>query len=289
MELSSEERRFLQTSHLPNPRYQQRLFMMIPSPSRGSKWSNIYSLQLGIQNPSLKVVGYQTEPCENGLDEEANPSFALLSFKVLLSIHTWSFSTSRIHGLEIHTIPLRFIKCNSLLNLFCMWWAQHLVLSASQYWDYKNEPLHPFWYCSLLTMQRLTRLWGRKQEEHSGKIDLTHEEVWQVLLPYNTTRKYGQKDTQEAKGDKRGVGKVTLNLDSRVPTEGLENTEQFCRKLRKVGFLAGYAEWESVTHREDLGLLAQSCFLILMHGQEPERERRKSIATQLGCNDPGST
>lgn len=97
-----------------------------------SKWSNIHSLQLGIQNPSLRVVGEQTKPCENGLDEEANPSFALLSFKVLLSyLHTWGFSTSRIHGLEIHTIPRRCIKCNSLLSLSCMWWAQHLVLSAS--------------------------------------------------------------------------------------------------------------------------------------------------------------
>lgn len=73
-------------------------------------------------------------------------------------------------------------------------------------------------------------------------MDLTHEEVWQILLPYNTTRKYAQKDTQEAKGNKRGVEKVTLNLGSRVPTGGLENTEQLCRKLRKVGFLAGYAE-----------------------------------------------
>lgn len=117
------------------------------SPNRGSKWSNIHSLQLGIQNPSLRVVGEQTKPCENGLDEEANPNFALLSCKVLLSyLHTWGFSTSRIQGLEIHTIPLRCIKCNPLLNLFCMWWAQHLVLSASQYWGYRNEPLHPSWY-----------------------------------------------------------------------------------------------------------------------------------------------
>lgn len=94
----------------------------------------------------------------------------------------------------------------------------------------------------LLTFQRLTRLWGRRQEEHSGKTDLTHEEVWRILLPYNTTRKYEQKDTQEAKGDKRGVEKVTLDLGSRVRTGGLENIEQLCRKLRKVGFLAGYAE-----------------------------------------------
>lgn len=31
--------------------------------------------------------------------------------------------------------------------------------------------------------------------------------------------------------------KGDLNLGSRVPTEGLENTEQLCRKLRKVGIL----------------------------------------------------
>lgn len=83
---------------------------------------------------------------------------------------------------------------------------------------------------------------GRRREEHSGKTDLTHEKVWRTLLPYNTTRKYEQKDTQEAKGDKRGVEKVTLDLGSRVRTGGLENIEQLCRKLRKVGFLAGYAE-----------------------------------------------
>lgn len=92
----------------------------------------------------------------------------------------------------------------------------------------------------LMTSQRLTRL--RRQEERSGKTDLTHEEVWRILLAYNTTRKYEQKDTQEAKGDKRGVEKVTLDLGSRVRTGGLENIEQLCRKLRKVGFLAGYAE-----------------------------------------------
>lgn len=92
----------------------------------------------------------------------------------------------------------------------------------------------------LMTSQRLTRL--RRQEERSGKTDLTHEEVWRILLAYKTTRKYEQKDTQEAKGDKRGVEKVTLDLGSRVRTGGLENIEQLCRKLRKVGFLAGYAE-----------------------------------------------
>lgn len=54
-------------------------------------------------------------------------------------------------------------------------------------------------------MQRLTMLWGRKQEEDSGKIDLTHEEVWQILLPYNTTRIYGQKDTKRLRVTREGL------------------------------------------------------------------------------------
>lgn len=66
-----------------------------------------------------------------------------------------------------------------------------------------------------------------------------------------------------------------------------KNTEHLCRKLRKVaprkvGLLADDA------HTEDLVLPAPSYFLMLLNGEEPDRERRELIAAQLGCNASAS-